>query len=142
MQISFNGIYLYANIGGPFLPHREVNKQWQVIGNGTNLAIIQLDFTDQIIDIEAFDYTNASSNNYINPYPMKMFLIRSKDVQQNFIFVTHRSNDAVDRTGGIYITYLNDSSAAFFSYLPCLGIGCSRCSGKIPSLCQQCMSIY
>jgi hypothetical protein len=92
-------------INGPFMPHRDGDKQWKTIGNDTNLALIQLDFDDLILDIEAFDYNNPASPNFINPYPMKMFLIRSANVQQNFILVTHRSNEVVDRKGGIYITY-------------------------------------
>jgi len=44
------------------------------------LAIIHIDFTDQIVDIEAWDYTNISSNNYINPYPTKFFVVALQDV--------------------------------------------------------------
>ena len=51
--VSFNGVYIYALINGPFNPHRDNTKQWETIGNFTNLAMIQLDFTDQILDIEA-----------------------------------------------------------------------------------------
>ncbi len=105
MGISFNGVYIYGMINGPFMPHRDGDKWWKTIGNDTNLALIHIDFEDLILDIEAFDYTLKSSVNYINPYPMKFFLIRSQDVQQNFILVTHRTNELVDRKGGIYITY-------------------------------------
>lgn len=110
LAVSFNGIYMYAHINGPFMPHRDNDKQWKTLGNGTNLALIHLDFDDLILDIEAMDFKNPSSSDYINPYPMKLFLIRSTDVQQNFIFVTHRTNEAVDRKGGIYITYYNNAS--------------------------------
>lgn len=54
--VSFNGIYLYAMINGPFLPHRDNDKQWKTIGNGTNLALIHIDFTDKILDITAYDF--------------------------------------------------------------------------------------
>jgi hypothetical protein len=46
MGISFNGIYLYAMINGPFLPHRDNDKQWKTLSTGTNIAIIHIDFTD------------------------------------------------------------------------------------------------
>lgn len=81
MAVSFNGIYIYAMINGPFQPHRENNKWWKTIGSDTNLALIHIDFNDLIVDIEAFDYKNPLSQNYINPYPTKFFLIRSHDVQ-------------------------------------------------------------
>jgi hypothetical protein len=77
MGISFNGVYIYGMINGPFMPHRDGDKWWKTIGNDTNLALIHIDFEDLILDIEAFDYTLKSSVNYINPYPMKFFLIRS-----------------------------------------------------------------
>jgi len=51
-----------------------------LLGNGTNLALIMLDFDDLILDIEAMDFKNPSLIDYINPYPMKFFLIRSTDV--------------------------------------------------------------
>jgi hypothetical protein len=44
---------------------------------------------------------------------MKIFLVRPKSVEQNFIFVTHRTNEIVDRKGGIYITYYRDPTALF-----------------------------
>jgi hypothetical protein len=53
---SFNGVYLYAMINGPFLPHRDNDKQWQTLGNGTNLALIHIDFEDLILDIESMDF--------------------------------------------------------------------------------------
>lgn len=53
MAVSFNGVYLYAMINGPFLPHRDGDKQWKTIGTGTNLALIHIDFEDLILDIEA-----------------------------------------------------------------------------------------
>jgi hypothetical protein len=81
MAVSFNGIYIYAMINGPFMPHRDGDKQWKTIGNLTNLAMIHIDWNDLILDIEAFDYKNPLSNNYINPYPTKFFLIRSANVQ-------------------------------------------------------------
>jgi hypothetical protein len=40
MAVNFNGVYLYAMINGPFMPHRDNDKQWKTIGNGTNLAMI------------------------------------------------------------------------------------------------------
>ena len=46
MAVNFNGVYLYAMINGPFLPHRDNDKQWKTIGNNTNLALIQIDFED------------------------------------------------------------------------------------------------
>lgn len=104
---------MYAHINGPFLPHRDNDKQWKIQGNGTNLALIHIDFEDMIIDIESIDFENKQSLDYINPYPMKFFLIRSSNVSQNFIFVTHRTNEAVDRKGGIYITYYNQPQALF-----------------------------
>jgi hypothetical protein len=96
---------MYAHINGPFNPHRDNDRQWKTLGNGTNLALIHLDFDDLILDIEAMDFQNKESVDYINPYPMKFFLIRSINVTQNYIFVTHRTNEPVDRKGGIYITY-------------------------------------
>ena len=51
--------------------------QWQTIGTNTNLAVIHIDFTDQIVDIVAWDYLNINSADYISPFPMKFFLIRS-----------------------------------------------------------------
>jgi hypothetical protein len=80
LAISFNGIYMYAHINGPFNPHRDNDKQWKTLGNGTNLALIHLDFDDLILDIEAMDFQNTKSLDYLNPYPMKFFLIRSTDV--------------------------------------------------------------
>ena len=71
--------------------------QWQTIGTNTNLAVIHIDFTDQIVDIVAWDYLNINSADYISPFPMKFFLIRSQEVLQNWIFVTHRTNEVVDR---------------------------------------------
>ena len=142
LAISFNGIYMYAHINGPFNPHRDNDKQWKTLGNGTNLALIHLDFDDLILDIEAMDFKNPNSLDYINPYPMKFFLIRSTDVQQNFIFVTHRTNEAVDRKGGIYITYYNQPSALFIQTTGCPGIGCLKCSGKRPAKCLECMARY
>jgi hypothetical protein len=53
MAVSFNGIYLYAMINGPFLPHRDGDKQWKTLGSSTNLALIHIDFEDMILDIEA-----------------------------------------------------------------------------------------
>ncbi len=113
MAVSFNGVYLFAMINGPFNPHRDNDKQWKTIGSGTNLAVIHIDFDDMIIDIEAQDYSNKNSIGYLNPYPTKFFLVRTKEVEQNFIFVTHRSNEFVDRKGGIYITYYNNPVAPF-----------------------------
>jgi hypothetical protein len=56
MAVSFNGIYIYAMINAPFMPHRDGDKQWKTIGNLTNLALIHIDWQDLILDIEAFDY--------------------------------------------------------------------------------------
>lgn len=78
--VSFNGVYIYAMINGPFLPHRKNDMQWETIGTNTNLAMIHIDFTDQIVDILAWDYLNINSVDYINPFPMKFFLIRSSEV--------------------------------------------------------------
>jgi hypothetical protein len=46
MAVNFNGVFLYAMINGPFMPHRDNDKQWKTIGNDTNLALIQIDFDD------------------------------------------------------------------------------------------------
>jgi len=73
---------------------------------------------------------------------MKFFLIRSKNVEQNFIFVTHRTNEAVDRKGGIYITYYKTPTALFVQTVGCPGIGCAKCSSKRPAKCLECMTIY
>jgi hypothetical protein len=142
LGVSFNGIYIYAMINGPFLPHRDNDKQWKTLGNGTNLALIHIDFDDMILDIEAMDYSNKLTDNYINPYPMKFFLVNPKFVEQNFIFVTHRTNEAVDRKGGIYITYYKDPSALFVQLTGCPGIGCAKCSNKRPAKCLECMARY
>ena len=56
MAVSFNGVYIYAMINGPFMPHRDNDKQWKTIGNGTNLALIHIDFEDLILDIEAMEF--------------------------------------------------------------------------------------
>ena len=80
MAVNFNGIYLYAMINGPFLPHRDNDKQWKTLGNNTNLAVIHIDFTDLIIDIEALDYSNKALPSYINPYPAKFFLVRTDTI--------------------------------------------------------------
>lgn len=142
MAVSFNGIYIYAKINGPFLPHRDGDKQWKIIGNVTNLAMILIDWDDLILDIEAVDALNPLSATYVNPYPTKFFLVRTTNVQQRFIFVTHRTNEVVDRKGGIYITYYNDPSAAFILATGCSGIGCSKCSAKRPAKCLECMTVY
>ena len=46
MAVNFKGVFLYAMINGPFMPHRDNDKQWKTIGNDTNLALIQIDFDD------------------------------------------------------------------------------------------------
>jgi len=142
LAVSFNGVYLYAHINGPFKPHRDNDKQWKTLGTGTNLALIHLDFDDQILDIEAMDFQNKLSPDYINPYPMKFFLIRSVNVSQDFIFVTHRTNEPVDRKGGIYITYYQNSTLLYLSDALCPGIGCFNCSSKRPQKCLKCMDKY
>ena len=73
---------------------------------------------------------------------MKFFLIRSINVTQNFIFVTHRTNEPVDRKGGIYITYYINPQVLFLSEKACPGIGCSNCSAKRPQMCLKCMDRY
>ena len=88
------------------------------------------------------DFQNKLSGDYINPYPMKFFLVRPKNVEQNFIFVTHRTNEVVDRKGGIYITYYKDPKLLFVQVVGCPGIGCAKCSGKRPAKCLECMTRY
>ena len=56
--------------------------------------------------------------------------------------VTHRTNEAVDRKGGIYITYYNNASTLFMQFSGCPGIGCAKCSGKRPAKCLECMARY
>lgn len=80
MAVSFNGIYIYAMINGPFLPHRDGDKQWKIIGDVTNLAMILIDWEDMILDIEAVDALNPLSTTYVNPYPTKFFLVRTTNV--------------------------------------------------------------
>lgn len=58
------------------------------------------------------------------------------------MFVTHRTNEVVDRKGGIYITYLTTPTAAFMQVALCPGIGCAKCSAKLPSKCLECMTVY
>jgi len=129
-------------IQGPFLPHRDVTKQWQIIGDLTNMAMIHIDFTDQIIDIEAQDYANADGLHPLNPYPMRFILVRSNLTIQNWIFVCHRSNEPVDRTGGILLSYYQNITAPFQNTRGCTSIGCQNCSLKVSSYCFQCLPGY
>jgi hypothetical protein len=46
IAVNFNGVFLYAMINGPFMPHIDNEKQWKIIGNDTNLALIQIYFDD------------------------------------------------------------------------------------------------
>lgn len=55
-----------------------VNKEWAVQNGKPNLAIILIDFTDQILQIEGYDITLTSTP---YPYPVRFFLARYSGVR-------------------------------------------------------------
>jgi len=67
-----------------------------------------MDFDDDILDIEGF-----SLNNLPSPYPKKLIVARKNPHLLTFVLVAPRSNMEIDKNGGVFITYFQDSTKLF-----------------------------
>ena len=104
------------------------------------MAVILFDFEDKIVDVESYDMTLASA---INPYPIRMFVTRVPNtIKQRYTFISHRSNLAVDKKGGLFITYFNDYDLVYGLNVGCAVSNCAKCSYKKTSKCLECNSGY
>eukprot|EP00347_Sterkiella_histriomuscorum_P007679 403347989 len=140
LVVTYQGLHLLALINNPFLPHRDADKQWKTQNSKQNLAVILFDFEDQIVDVESYDMTLASA---INPYPIRMFVTRVPNtIKQRYTFISHRSNLAVDKKGGLFITYFNDYDLVYGLNIGCGVSNCAKCSYKKTSKCLECNSGY
>ncbi|CDW88139.1 neurohypophysial n-terminal domain containing protein [Stylonychia lemnae] len=132
LKITFTGLYILALIDDQFMPHKDNDKMWGTQNSQANLALIWMDFNDQIIDIES-----ASFNNLPSPYPQKILVPRTIETTQSFVFVAPRTNDPIDIKGGFMITYYNDSNQVFSQSIGC-GSTCSKCSPFNIGTCIKC----
>lgn len=73
-----------------------------------------MDFDDDILDIEGFDFSVG-----LSPYPMKAFVPRVSSNTLSYVFIAPRTNDLIDRKGGMQITYFTAPNAAFSTILAC-----------------------
>jgi len=67
-----------------------------------------MDFEDDILDIEGYALGNLPFTNY----PQKLFVPKmgkASQMLQAFVFISPRSNAAIDQNGGFFSTYFNDS---------------------------------
>ena len=60
---------------------------WSTYGNTANLALIWMDFSDDILDIEAYAFSQLPS-----PYPTKLFVTRTNNTNITFMLASPRSN--------------------------------------------------
>lgn len=87
------------------LPHKFNDRIWQTENSSPNIAIIWMDFEDDILDIEGYDLGDIPFTNY----PQKLFVPRlgnASSTLQTFVFISPRSNADIDQNGGFYVTYL------------------------------------
>jgi hypothetical protein len=77
------------------LPHKFNDRVWASHQNSANVALIWMDFEDDILDIEGYA---ISSMNFTN-YPQKLFVPRlgnASSTMQSFVLISPRSNAETD----------------------------------------------
>ncbi len=68
---------------------------WGTQNGRPNVALIWMDFDNDILDIEAYDYSTG-----LSPYPMKAFVPRITSNRLSYVFIAPRTNEVIDRNGG------------------------------------------
>lgn len=64
LRITFNGLYVLAYMNDQLLPHKFNDRIWQTQNGKPNVAVIWMDFEDDILDIEGYDLEKLPFPNY------------------------------------------------------------------------------
>ena len=91
-----------------------------------------IDFEDDILKAEGYDF-----NTFIEPYPTEFFVRRKNDHDQQFMFISHRSDKDSDKKGGAYFTKFEDEDAVMKTTVGCT-TGCSACLKGDLGTCLKC----
>ncbi len=94
MQENFDGLFVLAKIGNHFNPHMNNDKEWAMRDGESTIALIRMNFDDQIINIEGHKISTLGMH-----HPTYA-LVAAKDPttssELEYIFAAHRSNEVTD----------------------------------------------
>jgi hypothetical protein len=128
------GLYVMAIIGNGF-KDLDAADDYSTQNVVDNFALILLDHSGNIQEIESYDKTDVV-NNLNGDYPKELIIARKNKQQPLYAFLNYRKHEDLNFKGGVYLTYPTDHQALFTagnSLVACSGVSpnCELCSTSI-----------